>query len=196
MLKSTPATAIGSIVFQSKTGSIAVRSQPKSEWYTIGGIESFAEATRRNQKKVETRINTFQIIKADRKLSMKTGFDIGDELYYIERVRLFDSKALIFDTNYFLKSETEGLSPDIASKSIYHYLEDELHMTITTSRRRITAQQATERDRELLDLNHFDFILSVAGQVFNSRGVMFEYTESRHVPDQVCFVESAVRQKV
>ena len=164
--------------------------------FTIGGIESFAEATRRNQKKVETRINTFQIIKADRKLSMKTGFDIGDELYYIERVRLFDSKALIFDTNYFLKSETEGLSPDIASKSIYHYLEDELHMTITTSRRRITAQTATERDRELLDLNHFDFILSVAGQVFNSRGVMFEYTESRHVPDQVCFVESAVRQKV
>jgi GntR family trehalose operon transcriptional repressor len=164
--------------------------------FTIGGIESFAEATRRNQKKVETRINTFQIIKADRKLSMKTGFDIGDELYYIERVRLFDSKALIFDTNYFLKSETEGLSPDIASKSIYHYLEDELHMTITTSRRRVTAEKASQKDEELLDLGSYDFVLVVSGQVFNSKGVMFEFTQSRHRPDQVCFVESAVRQKV
>ena len=164
--------------------------------FTIGGIESFAEATRRNQKKVETRINTFQIIKADRKLSMKTGFDIGDELYYIERVRLFDSKALIFDTNYFLVSETPGLQPSIAADSIYRYLEGTLGMTITTSRRRVTAEKASQKDEELLDLGSYDFVLVVSGQVFNSKGVMFEFTQSRHRPDQVCFVESAVRQKV
>ena len=105
-------------------------------------------------------------------------------------------KAVIFDTNMFLVSEAKGLQPSIAADSIYRYLEETLGMTITTSRRRVTAQMATDRDRELLDLEPFDFILSVAGQVFNSRGVMFEYTESRHVPDQVCFIESAVRQKV
>jgi len=164
--------------------------------FTIGGIESFAEATGRNQKKVVTRVNSFKIITADEKLSMKTGFDIGSELYYIERVRVVDNRALIFDTNYFLRSETEGLTPDIASKSIYHYLEDELHMTITTSRRRVTAEKARKKDMELLDLDSYDFVLVVTGQVFNSKGIMFEYTQSRHVPDQVCFVESAVRQKV
>ena len=164
--------------------------------FTIGGIESLAEATVRNQKKVKTRINTFQIISADEKLSMKTGFDIGSELYYIERVRVIDGKALIFDTNYFLKSETGNLTPAIAASSIYHYLEDELHMTITTSRRRITAEKATAKDKQLLDLDSFDFVLVVSGQVFNAKGVMFEYTQSRHKPDQICFVESAVRQKV
>lgn len=164
--------------------------------FTIGGIESFAEAISRNQKKVETRINTFQIITADAKLSMKTGFDIGSELYYIERVRVIDGKALIFDTNCFLKSECGNLTPDIAGSSIYRYLEDELHMTITTSRRRVTAEKARSRDRQLLDLDSYDFVLVVSGQVFNSKGVMFEYTQSRHRPDQVCFVESAVRQKV
>ena len=69
-------------------------------------------------------------------------------------------------------------------------------MTITTSRRRVTAELATERDHELLDLEHFDFVLTVVGQVFNSCGVILEYTRSRHVPDQVCFAETAVRQKV
>ena len=164
--------------------------------FTIGGIESFAEAANRSGRKTVTKVIIFKQIIADKKTSLKTGFDIGAELYYIERVRYVGKRAVIFDTNYFLVSETPGLQPSIAADSIYRYLEGTLGMTITTSRRRITAQQATERDRELLDLNHFDFILSVAGQVFNSRGVMFEYTESRHVPDQVCFVESAVRQKV
>lgn len=164
--------------------------------FTIGGIESFAEATGRNQKKAVTRVESFKIIEADQKLSLKTGFDIGSQLYYIERVRVVDGKALIFDTNIFLKSETEGLSPAIAADSIYRYLENDLHMTITTSRRRVTAEKAQSRDRELLDLDTYDFVLVVTGQVFNSKGVMFEYTQSRHRPDQVCFVESAVRQKV
>ena len=124
-----------------------------------------------------------------------SGFDIGAELYYIERVRYLGRSAIIFDTNMFLKSETEGLTPAIAATSIYAYLENELGMTVTTSRRRVTAQSATEKDREILDLGHNDYVLTVEGQVFNSRGVMFEYTQSRHVPDRVCFVESAIRQK-
>jgi GntR family trehalose operon transcriptional repressor len=164
--------------------------------FTIGGIESFAEASGRNQKKTVTKVESFKIIKADQKMSLKTGFDIESELYYIERIRIVDGKALIFDTNIFLKSETEGLSPAIAADSIYRYLEGELHMTITTSRRRVTAEKARTRDRQLLDLDTYDFVLVVTGQVFNSKGVMFEYTQSRHRPDQVCFVESAVRQKV
>jgi GntR family trehalose operon transcriptional repressor len=175
---------------------VIYRPEENQSVFTIGGIESFAEATSRNQKKVVTRIESFKIIEADEKLSMKTGFDIGSELYYIERVRVVDGKALIFDTNIFLKSETEGLTPAIAGDSIYRYLENDLHMTITTSRRRVTAEKARSRDKELLDLDSYDFVLVVTGQVFNAKGVMFEYTQSRHCPDQVCFVESAVRQKV
>ena len=175
---------------------VIYRPEDGRSLFTIGGIESFAEAAARSSKKTVTRVITFKEIEADEAISLMTGFDIGSPLYYIERVRYLNKKAVIFDTNIFLRSETEGLTPDIAGTSIYRYLEDTLGMTITTSRRRVTAQEATERDRELLDLGRFDFVLSIAGQVFNSRGVMFEYTESRHVPDQVCFVESAVRQKV
>ena len=79
---------------------------------------------------------------------------------------------------------------------IYDYLENTLHMSITTSRRRITAENANAKDREYLDLHGKDFILCVSGQVFNAKGTMFEYTQSRHVPDGVCFVENAVRQKI
>ncbi len=190
-------TAEGYLLPQHGRGvQVIFRPEDGRSLFTIGGIESFAEAAARSGKKTSTKVVVFKKIEADKKISMQTGFDIGEELYYIERVRYIGRKAVIFDTNMFLVSEAKGLQPSIAADSIYRYLEETLGMTITTSRRRVTAQTATGRDRELLDLEPFDFILSVAGQVFNSRGVMFEYTESRHVPDQVCFIESAVRQKV
>lgn len=163
--------------------------------FSIGGIESLGEAAKRNQIVITTKVITFKEMVADESISMMAGFDIGEEVYFIERVRKTGKKAIIFDTNVFLKSETKGLTKEIAEKSVYDYLELELGMTITTSRRRITAQQATKKDLKYLSLGSLDFVLTVEGQVFNSRGVMFEYTQSRHVPDQVCFIESAVRQR-
>lgn len=164
--------------------------------FTVGGIESFSEAAKRSHKKVYTKVRTFLEITADKTISNLTGFDEGTELYYIERIRIVDDKAIVFDTNMFLKSETEGLNPTIAEKSIYHFLEHDLGMTITTSRRRVTAELATKKDEEYLSLGHLNFVLNVTGQVFNSKGIMFEYTQSRHVPDQVCFVVSAIRQNI
>ena len=118
------------------------------------------------------------------------------KLYYIERLRLMDGIAVIRDTNMYLMSEAPGLTPEIASRSIYRYLEDELHMTITTSRRRVTAEKPTPEDLACMDLTEYPFVLVVSGQVFNSNGVLFEYTQSRHRPDLVCFAETAVRQKL
>ena len=164
--------------------------------FTVGGIESFAEANSRNRKTSVTTIKVFKKMTVNEKTSLKTGFDVGAEVWYIERVRNVEGKAIIFDTNYFLCSEAPGLTLEIAASSIYNYLENDLHMNITTSRRRVTAEKARTKDIEYLDLGTFDFVLVVTGQVFNSKGVMFEFTQSRHRPDMVSFVESAVRQKI
>ena len=175
---------------------VIYRNIAEHSLFTIGGIESFAEAARRHGIRSETRVLVFKEVEADESVSLRTGFDIGEKLYYIERVRVFGGKAVIFDTNYFMRSETQGLTPEIAADSIYDYLEKDLGMTITTSRRIVTAERAVKKDRKVLDLGDLDFVLVVTGQVFNSKGIMFEYTQSRHRPDQVSFIESAVRQKI
>lgn len=162
--------------------------------FTVGGIESFAEAIQRNKQKVETKIACFKEIIVDEEISLLSGFDVGTKLFYIERLRYFNKKAIILDKNYFLKEEMPNLTKEIAKKSIYHYLENELHMSITNSRRRVTAEDATKQDKKLLDLDKYNYVLVVSGQVFNTKGIMFEYTQSRHRPDYVCFIESAVRQ--
>lgn len=168
----------------------------KGSLFTIGGIESFAETVRRNGKPVSTDVVTFRETVVDEKINLLTGFDVGTEIYYIERIRNIDHKAVIFDTNIYMKSEVPGLTKEIAQKSIYNYLENELHMVITTSRRTVYAEKARAKDRRYLDLGDLDFVLVVSGQVFNAQGIMFEFTQSRHRPDMVSFVQTAVRQKI
>ena len=170
--------------------------EPPRNIFSLGGIESLKEAAERNHCTMKTRVLTFREMICDKAMSDLTGFDEGKEIYYIERVRRIDDQPVILDTSCFLKSETEGLSRKIAAKSIYEYLENTLGLTITTSLRRVTAEKAGPRDFEHLDMQDYDFLLVITGQVFHSGGVMFEYTQSRHRPDKVCFIESAVRRSL
>lgn len=162
--------------------------------FIVGGIESFTESARRNQLNAATRVVQFTPLTVDERIGGRTGFPLGEEVWYIQRIRLIDGKPVILDINMFLKSEVPGLTETIAGHSIYQYLENELHMQITTSNRRITAERATEMDTTLLDLTDYDFIAAVTSQTYNSRGVMFEWTQSRHRPDYFEFYDTASRR--
>lgn len=161
--------------------------------FTIGGIESFKESAKRNHKKAGTKVVQFAEITADERLTKKTGFPAGAELYFIQRVRYLDDIALIFDINIFLKSVVPGLTAEIASDSIYEYIEKELGMQIVTSKRKMTVEHATPIDEKYLELKDYNSLAVITGQTFNAEGVLFEYTQSRHQPDYFCFQDTAVR---
>lgn len=162
--------------------------------FTIGGIESFKESAIRNHRKRHTEVIQFAEITADKRLSERTGFPEGSELYYLQRVRYLDDKALILDINIFLKSLVPGLTKEIAEDSIYEYIENTLHMPIVTSKRKMTVERATPVDEKYLKLNDYNCLAVVTGQTFNADGIMFEYTQSRHRPDYFCFQDTATRR--
>ena len=163
--------------------------------FTIGGIESFKESAIRNHRKRHTEVLQFAEITADERLAAKTGFPIGSELYYLQRVRFLDGIALILDINMFLKSLVPNLTKEIAENSIYEYIENDLGMSIVTSKRKITVERATQIDEKYLKLNDYNCLAVVTGQTFNADGIMFEYTQSRHRPDYFCFLDTATRKR-
>ena len=163
--------------------------------FTLGGIESFKESAERNHRKTSTKVIQFTEITADARVSANTGFAPGSELYYIQRVRYLEDKALILDINMFLKSLVPGLTKEIAEKSIYEYIENEVGMAIVTSKRKMTVERATEIDEKYLELNDYNCLAVISGQTFNSDGIMFEFTQSRHRPDYFCFQDTATRKR-
>lgn len=162
--------------------------------FTIGGIESFKESAVRNHQTPETKVIHFTELVIDGKLAAKTGFPIGSEVYYLQRLHYLDGKALILNHNYFLKSVAQGLTTQIAEKSIYDYLENTLGVSIVTSRRIMTVEKMTEIDEKYLELGDYNCMAVVSSHTYNSDGVMFEYTQSRHRPDYFSFQDNATRR--
>lgn len=163
--------------------------------FTIGGIESFRESAARNHLNACTRVICFMELTADERISRRSGFPVGSELYYIQRVRYLDKKALILDINMFLKEKCLGLTKEIAEDSIYTYLEQECRLNIVTSKRKMTVELVTEIDEKYLELGDYNCLAVISSQTFDADGVMFEYTQSRHRPDYFCFQDTAVRRK-
>ncbi len=166
----------------------------KQTSFIFGGIETFAESAKRQNLSAKTNVVHFAELVIDERASARTGFPVGAEVYYIQRIRSLNGKPVILDINMLLKEEAPGLSAEIASHSIYAYLEETLGMQILTSNRRITAERATPADSKYLDLKDYDFVSVVTGQTYNSKGVMFEWTQSRHRPDYFVFFDTATRK--
>lgn len=164
--------------------------------FTIGEIESFRESAVRNGHQPITKALLFTEFAISEKQAQYTGFPVGADIYYIQRLHYLDGMPVILNHNYFLKEAIPGLTKEIAENSIYQYLEQTLHMTIVNSKRIMTVEKMTQIDEKYLKINTEDYncLAVVSSQTYNSDGVMFEYTQSRHCPDYFRFYDNAVRK--
>jgi GntR family trehalose operon transcriptional repressor len=164
--------------------------------FTIGEIETFGESAVRNGRTPRTEVLLFTEFSIHEKQALHTGFPTGSEIYYIQRLHYLDDMPLILNHNYFLKEAVPGLTAEIAEDSIYRYLENTLHMTIVNSKRIMTVEKMTQIDEKYLKVNaeEYNCMAVVSSQTYNSDGIMFEYTQSRHRPDYFRFYDNAVRR--
>ena len=176
-------------------GVCVIYEQHKKPEFMLGDIESFKEASIRNSRENKTEVVHFSELTADGAISTKTGIPAGTEIYYIQRVRFMDKKALIIDHNYYRKDIVRGLTLEIAENSIYEYIENELNEKVVTTKRIITVEKATEDDFKYLDLQDYNCVAVISNYTYNAEGIMFEYTQSRHRPDYFIFFGQAQRIK-
>lgn len=164
--------------------------------FTIGEIESFRESAARNGHHSFTKVLLFTEFAINEKQAQSTGFPVETDIYYIQRLHYLDDIPLILNHNYFLKEAVPGLTEEIAENSIYQYLEQTLHMAIVNSKRIMTVEKMTQIDERYLNMNAEDYncVAVVSSHTYNSDGVMFEYTQSRHRPDYFRFYDNAVRK--
>ena len=162
--------------------------------FTLGTIESFAESAARNGWRGTSAILLFSELTANASLAAKTGFAEGTPLYYIQRLHYLNDRPLIINHSYFRQDIACGLTREIAEQSIYRYLEGELHLSIINSKRVVTVEKATLLDLQYLDMGDCNCLAVVSSQTYNSDGVMFEYTQSRHQPNFFRFQDNAVRR--
>ena len=199
--RNTVRRAIGRLVDEGYVQSIhgkgvqvIYQPQEQSEFF-LSNIESMKEAVARNKKSYTTQVVCFAELTVDEKIQVRTTFPLGEQIYYIQRVRYIDGEALIIDHNYFLKDVVRDLTPEIAERSIYEYMEKDLGESIVTTKRKMTVERVNQIDETYLDLKDYNCMAVVSSMTYNKEGVMFEFTQSRHRPDRFVFYDLAHRTK-
>ena len=86
------------------------------------------------------------------------------------------------------------LSREIAENSIYEYIENTLGITIVASKRIMTVEKMNQIDMQYINLEEYNCLAVVSSFTYNSEGILFEYTQSRHHPEYFKFVDIATRR--
>lgn len=163
--------------------------------FPISGITSFKEISQSISGDVSTEVVCFEIMNADDNLSRKLNINLGDKIYYIERVRKVDGEAIILDIDVINAGIIPGLTKEIAQDSIYDYIENELGLTISFAKKEISVQTINNLDKMFIDLRGFDMMAVVESYTYLDDASLFQYTISRHRPDRFKFREFARRDK-
>ena len=159
----------------------------------VSEIRTVDELNKNAQHDIHTQLLELYIVQGEKELMENFEVDEKVDFYRVARVRNIDQKRLEYDISYFDRRIVPYLNQEIAEHSIYRYLEEELQLKISHSRREISFRYATESERQHMDLEGYDMVVVVTSTTYLSNGQPFQYGSISYRPDQVTFVSMAKR---
>lgn len=123
--------------------------------------------------KIKTKCLTLKIIQADEKIAKKMHCSIETPIYYLERLRYLDEKPYAIEYTYYNKDIVLYLNKEIAEKSIYSYIKNDLKLSFGFADKYITATKLTKQQSELLALKENDPAICIEDNVYLSNGELF-----------------------
>ena len=155
--------------------------------FPVAGLTSFKELSHTLPGDVMTIVHCFEKIPVTTYLKKELYMQKGD-VYHIERIRDIDGEKIILDIDYINAQVIPHLTKEIVQDSIYEYIENDLGLKVSFAKKEITVIQASDQEKELLDMDGFDLLVCVKSYTYLEDATLFQYTESKHRPDKFRFV--------
>ncbi|HEL1642171.1 TPA: GntR family transcriptional regulator [Streptococcus suis] len=159
----------------------------------VSELKTISELNRSANHQVQTELTNLYIVQGQPEVMKELEVDEKTDLYRVSRVRTIDGERLEYEISYFDRRIVPYLSKEVAESSIYQYLEEELGLEISHSRREISFRFANEEEKSLLDLSGYDMVVSVTSTTYLADGRPFQYGTITYRPDKVTFVSMAKR---
>ncbi|MGQ7389618.1 UTRA domain-containing protein [Streptococcus suis] len=159
----------------------------------VSELKTVSELNRSAHHQVQTELTNLYIIQGQPEVMTELEVDEKTDLYRVSRVRTIDGERLEYEISYFDRRIVPYLSKEVAESSIYQYLENDLGLEISHSRREISFRFANEEEKQLMDLGDYDMVVVVTSITYLSNGQAFQYGTITYRPDKVTFVSMAKR---
>ena len=161
--------------------------------FPVSDLTSYQELIEQQGLKSQTNIISLDKIIVDIILSEKTGFSRSQQVWCLIRQRIVDGCASVVDIDYLDVRLMPQLNRSIAENSIYDYLENQLHLSISHAFKEITIDNTSEQDKTLIDIGKDHHVVCIRSKVYLNNGNQFQFTESRHKLETFKFVYYAKR---
>ncbi|GAC41480.1 transcriptional regulator [Paenibacillus popilliae ATCC 14706] len=164
--------------------------------FPISGLVSFKEIATLSRKEWRTIVHELVLVKPDSFIQKQLKIDNKTDVWKIVRTREVAGERIILDIDYVNKEFLPTISKDIVEHSLYEYFELQLGLIISFAKKEIMVEQATEADREYMDLGEHTYVVVIRNHVYLNDAALLQYTESRHRPDKFRFIDFARREKI
>ncbi|ERJ74031.1 putative trehalose operon repressor [Streptococcus sobrinus W1703] len=159
----------------------------------LSEIKTSDELNRDEHLDITTQLDNLYIIQGEQEIMDIFKVDDSVDFYRVGRSRIIAGEKIEFELSYFDRRVVPYLNKEIAEKSIYQYLENQLGLKITHSRREISFRYATQEEKDNMDLGKFNMVAVVTSLTYLSNGQLFQYGTISYRPDKFTFVTMAKR---
>jgi len=160
---------------------------------SLSNLRTSKELNKIENIDITTNLVGLTIIKGIKKIMDIFGADENNDFYRVSRSRTINGEKLEYEVSYFDRNLVPFINKEIAESSIYKYLEEELGLNITHSRREISFRHATDEERQHMDLGEYDMVAVVESITYLSNGNILQYGILSYRPDKFTFVTMAKR---
>lgn len=178
--KSTIVKAIESLVYkglvyQLQGSGIFVRRRNRSGYIDLNVTQGFTTSLK--EFNITSKVLDFDLIKADKEIAELIECNINDEVYWIKRLRYIDGEIMCYEEAYYKKSVVPYLTKEIATASIFEYLQTALNLNLGFSDRYLHLEKLDTHLAELLKLKPNDPAMIVLEQIYLSSGICFNVSK-------------------
>lgn len=131
-------------------------------------------------KKIDSKVLELELMKADEKLAVEMKCDVNSPIYFLKRIRIVDGKPFTVEHTYFNKKVIPYMSKEIAQKSIYSYIIDDLGYNIGFADKVIYADKLDKENAGYFELKEGEPALIIESVEFLSTGDVFAVSKSIH----------------
>lgn len=178
--KSTIVKAIESlvsrkIVYQLQGSGIFVRRRNRTGYINLNVTQGFTTSLK--EFNITSKVLDFSLIKANKEIAELIECDVNDDIYLIKRLRYIDDEIMCYEEAYYKKSIVPYLNKEIATGSIFEYLQTALNLNLGFSDRYLHLEKLDNNLANLLNLAPNDPAMIVLEQIYLSSGVCFNVSK-------------------
>lgn len=153
----------------------------------LSNIRTHSELNKSEHLDIKTNLISLYIVQGISKLMDIFQVNEKVDFYKVVRTRSHDEEVVEYDVIYFDRRVIKYMTPDIPEKSTYEYIEKELGLNISHSRKKIKFRYANEDEKKYMNLENYDMIVEIESFTYLSNGALFQYGTTSYRPDKFTF---------